>query len=263
MKLFDLLGKKNGEDTDGKNRRGSDLRELEIYSGMRVVVESLDGRILFIAKLQDPQRNTAKLYQYSDTDIYRDTDNQDTDNRDVDIQDMDNRNMDNRNMDKKTLEKDTPAHVKIRGYNEDQRKAVFMDGVISSSQKHIWEVENLIISRIENERSFARLNVDLDATVASSDGAEGSERACRLLNISIGGAGISSEHRYHKGDKFLLKARLSESGAPSVMFCEVLRVIERDSAKYEYGCRFIELTEADQEQIESRLERMGFLEENR
>ena len=33
------------------------------------------------------------------------------------------------------------------------------------------------------------------------------------------------------------------------MFSQVMRVIEKDGAGFEYGCRFLELTDADQEQI--------------
>ena len=40
-----------------------------------------------------------------------------------------------------------------------------------------------------------------------------------------------------------------EDRDPSIMYCEVLRVIERGEGKFEYGCKFLELTEADQEKI--------------
>ena len=105
------------------------------------------------------------------------------------------------------------------------------------------------------------------------------ERPCKLLNISVGGASISSEHRYHEGDKFLLKVRLLEDRPESAMFhlpdalgaggndalhidrlslvvavppnpgVDGADVIEKDGGRFEYGCRFIELTEPDQEQI--------------
>ena len=49
MGLFGLLKKKSEKDIQG----------LEIYSGMQVIVKALDGKMLFIAKLQNPQGNTA------------------------------------------------------------------------------------------------------------------------------------------------------------------------------------------------------------
>ena len=33
------------------------------------------------------------------------------------------------------------------------------------------------------------------------------------------------------------------------MFCEVLRIMERESGAFEYGCRFLELAEDDQDKI--------------
>lgn len=211
MKLFDLFGKSNEKDT----------MELEIYSGMRVVVEDTEGRMLFIANLKNLQKDTARLYQYSEGDIFQD-------------------------VDMELLRGTESLYVTLRGYNECERKAVFMDGIITPSQKHVWQIRNLKVIRVENERSFSRLNTDIDAVITLSDG--GDRQECRLLNISVGGAGIGSGYRYHKGDKFLLKVKLS-GGKPSVMYCEVLRVTEKEESWFEYGCRFLELTEADREQI--------------
>ena len=216
MKLREFFGKRTGE--------ASDIKQLEIYTGMRVVVETLDGRLLFIASLQDLQRNSAELYQYSEAEIFQD-------------------------VDEKPVEMTESTHVKIRGYNDWERKAVFMEGVITPKEKHVWQVDELTVIRIENERSFTRLNMDVDAVIEDSreDGSEVEE--CKLLNISIGGASIGSKKRYHKGDKFLLKAKLLEGRPSSVVYCEVLRVVERGVDKYEYGCRFLELAEASQEQM--------------
>ena len=75
------------------------------------------------------------------------------------------------------------------------------------------------------------------------------EKPCKMLNISVGGACISSEHKYYAGDKFLLKVKLMEDRPESAMFCQVLRVTEKEDDKFEYGCQFLELTEADQDQI--------------
>ena len=46
-----------------------------------------------------------------------------------------------------------------------------------------------------------------------------------------------------------MKVRLLEDRPESAMFSQVVRVIEKGDAGFEYGCRFLELTEADQEQI--------------
>ena len=71
--------------------------ELEIYSGMRVEVTAFDGRLLFVAKLQGLRGNMAELHQYSETDIPQDAE---------------------------------PMRVRIRGYHDHERKAVYMEGTI-------------------------------------------------------------------------------------------------------------------------------------
>ncbi len=142
-----------------------------------------------------------------------------------------------------------PLHVRIRGYSDHEKKAVYMEGFITPGQKHTWKVESLTVARIGNERAFFRLDTDLDAVVTTFGGFSAGEQNCRMLNISVGGACILTEQKFHEGDKFLLKVKLLEDRPMSVMFCEVLRIIERDDAKYEYGCRFLELNEEDQEKI--------------
>lgn len=184
------------------------------------MVEDTEDRILFIANIKNLHKDTAELYQFSEGDIFQDVDTE-------------------------SYRGTESLYVKLRGFNDCERKAVFMEGIVTPGQRHVWQVRNLTVVRVENERSFTRLNTDIDA-VAVSPGDD--ERVCRLLNISVGGASIGTEYRYHKGDTFLLKVKLS-GDKPSVMYCEVLRVIEKDTAKFEYGCRFLELTEADQEQI--------------
>ena len=144
MRLFERFGKKSEKDTPG-NKKLSDTRELELYSGMRVLVEGSEGNLLFIARLQDPRSHMAELFQYSEMEISQD-------------------------MDPEALPKTAPVPVRIRGYNDNTRKAIFMEGAMSpTSQKHIWQIEDLNITAIENERSDPRLDMDLDAAVMSSN----------------------------------------------------------------------------------------------
>lgn len=226
MKVFDLFSKKSEKGTAGKNRNKNDIKALEVYSGMRVIVENSEGRMLFIGKLQDPQRDTAELHQYSDTEVYQES------NTDIES----------------SLNSDS-VPVKIRGYNDRERKAVFMEGTIIFKQKHIWKIENLTITKVENERSYPRMDTDAEVIITAPDKTNDKEKLCRLLNISVGGASISSGYRYYKGDKFLMKAKLSENRPSFNVYCEVLRVVQKDIGSFEYGCRFVELTEACREQI--------------
>ena len=90
-------------------------------------------------------------------------------------------------------------------------------------------------------------------SVTMFSGLEMGEKPCKLVNISIGGACISSERRYHEGDKFLLRVKLVEDRPESAMFSQVMRVIEKDGENFEYGCRFLEMTDDDQEKISQNI----------
>lgn len=214
MGLFNLFGRKVREEP--APQAGEAQEDLAVYSGMRVEVTTMEGRLLFVAKLLGLHEDKAELHQYSETDPF---------------------------------EEGESIRVRIRGYSDRDRKAVYMEGVITPGSRHIWQVEELTVARVGNERAFFRLDTNLDATVTTFSGLNIGEKACKLLNISVGGACIGSEYVHHKGDKFLLKVKLLEDRPASAMFCEVLRVIERGGSKYEYGCRFLELTEEDEEKI--------------
>ena len=190
--------------------------EPEVYSGMRVEVTTRDGRLLFTARLVSPRDGTAELYQFSESAI--------------------------------PLEGDS-LPVCIRGYNDRKRKAVYMEAAISPRPKHVWQVDGLAVVRTGNDRAFFRLDTDIEASMTIFGGFGAGEKPCRMLNISVGGACVTTEHPLREGDKFLLKVRLMEDRPESAMFCQILRVIEKDKQKYEYGCRFLELTEEDQEKI--------------
>lgn len=215
MNVFHLFCKKLKKKPSQKKGTGQSDKS-GMYSGMRVEVTTEEGKLLFVAKLQALRGDQAELHQYSEAPF---------------------------------LQEEEGLPVQIRGYNDHERKAVYMEGSITLISKHTWKVEGLTVARAGNDRAFFRLNTDLDATTVVFSGPGAGEHPCRMLNISVGGACIRSAHRYYEGDKFLLKVKLIEDRPESVMFCQVLRVIERGSAPAEYGCRFLELTEADQEKM--------------
>ncbi len=216
MNLLNLFNKKAKGQRPQEGKQADSTEELDIYSGMRVEVTTDKGQVLFVAKLLGLNGNKAELHQYSEYEAAEDAE---------------------------------ALHVKIRGYSDYERKAVCMEGIITPSPRHIWKVEELTVVRIGNDRAFFRLETNLDATITMFSGLTIGEKPCKLLNISIGGASVSSEYRYYEGDKFLLKVRLLEDRPESAMYAQVVRVIEKDEGRIEYGCQFLGLTEADQEQI--------------
>lgn len=216
MSLFGIFGKKAKEEPPQEREEENSAQSLEPYSGMRVEVTTDTGEILFVAKLMDPHGNQAELHQYSESELVRDV---------------------------------ASVHVNIRGYSHSEKTAVYMEGVITPGPLHVWQVDELTLVRAGNDRAFFRLETNLDATAATLGGLMSGERPCRLLNISVGGACISSEYTYHTGDKFLLRVKLMEDRPESVMYCQVLRVIEKKGKHTQYGCRFLELSQEDQEKI--------------
>lgn len=221
MGLFDKLKKKAPEPPPPPPKPADTPEDVSVYSHMRVEVTTKDGQMLFVAKLMYPQRHTAELHQYSELDVPL----------------------------LKDLSETEALPVHIRGYHDRLRKAVYMEGFISPMPKHIWLVSHLYVARVGNDRAFFRLDTDLPASVSKFSGRNAGDFPCRLRNISVGGARIVSEQRYWEGDKLLLTVKLLEDRDPSIMYCQVLRVIEHEDAPFEYGCQFLELNEADQDRI--------------
>ncbi len=257
MWLFDLFGKggKEQQSENEKDQEAGSHEELRAYSGMRVEVTTFDGRLLFVAKLTNLWKNQANLEQFSEMELSQEElvqyskmefPQEDSEQPSEAAESEKEGGQPSETEDSQKVEM---IHVRIRGYSDHERKAVYMEGLITPGDKRIWNVEDLKVAHIGNDRAFFRLDTDIEAVVTTFGGFSAGEETCRMLNISVGGARILSEQKYNEGDKFLLKVKLLEDRPMSVMFCEVLRIIEREDSKYEYGCRFLELNEEDQEKI--------------
>ncbi|MDE6838259.1 MAG: PilZ domain-containing protein, partial [Acutalibacter sp.] len=116
-----------------------------------------------MAKLLGLHGDKAELHQYSESEIAEDTES---------------------------------IHARIRGYSDYERKAVYMEGVITPGPKHIWQVEELTVVHVGNDRAFFRLDTNLEATATMFSGLSMGEKPCKLLNISVGGASVGSEYKY-------------------------------------------------------------------
>ena len=240
MWLFDLFGKggkgKPPENEKNKNEKknGEDNpAEIAVYSGMRVEVTTFDGSLLFVAKLMNHRQNQAELQQYSETELskkllqqyYKEEAGEKQTEEAETVADWEKKEKalqlakgrEKQAEDSEAAEagetqeeasQGGPLHVRIRGYSDHEKKAVYMEGFITPGQKHTWKVESLTVARIGNERAFFRLDTDLDAVVTTFGGFSAGEQNCRMLNISVGGACILTEQKFHEGDKFLLKVKL-------------------------------------------------------
>ena len=81
---------------------------LEVYSHMRVEVTTPEGDLLFVAKLVNLRERTAELQQFSESALSQETE-----------------------------ESEEPIPVHIRGYNDHERKAVYLEGLITPKPKQI------------------------------------------------------------------------------------------------------------------------------
>ena len=220
MGLLDLLKRKDKDIKVEPAKTPEEQSPLAEYAFMRVEVTTFQGLLLFVATLRNLKGTTGELYQYSKSDV-----------SDESVADME------------------PVRVRIRGYYEKAKKAVYMEGTITPMPSHVWKAEDLVVTGTGNERAFFRLDTNIEATATTLMGVGAGDHPCRLLNISVGGARIASDRVYEAGEKFLLKVRLLQDRELSTMFCQVVRIIDLGERGREYGCQFLELNAADQDRI--------------
>lgn len=214
MGLFGLFGKKTRAEAAPAEPEPA---YLEDYAGMQAEVTDLEGRPLFTAKLLGVEEDHGNLHLLGDAAFYRDT--------------------------------EEPLPVRLRGYSGRRSKAAYLEGEIRPSEDTgIWRVEKLTLSKLENDRSYFRMDVAMDAALTPVGRPGAAEEPCRLVDLSIGGVRIASPHQFQTGERLLISAVLTPGGPPSTMLCQILRVVGQE-ADYEYGCRFLELNEADEDRI--------------
>ena len=140
MSLLELFRKRAKERPPQEDKDTNGTEELDIYSGMRVEVTTAAGQILFVAKLMGLHGDKAELHQYSEAAI---------------------------------SEVEEPLPVRIRGYSDRERKAVYMEGAIMPLPQNKWSVSEFKVCRVGNDRAFFRLTTNLDATATMFSGQAG------------------------------------------------------------------------------------------
>lgn len=216
MKLFQLFGKSAKREPVLEPGRELPLEDRGVYPGMRVEVMDMDSHLLFIAKLMDIQKDSAKLHEYLESAV--------------------------------SFEEEE-MKIRIRGYSDIAKKAIYLEGTLKQADDGIWPVEGLAFIKSGNDRAFSRVNTNIDGSMVIGEKAGAEEEPCKLLNISVGGAYIRAEPALELGERFLLKVKLGPNRDTSLIFSEVCRIVEREDEVFEYGCRFVGLDEDDREQI--------------
>ena len=214
---FKRFGKSARELRTEESRRRAQEEDLEIYSGMQVEVASDDGRIFLTAVLVELRGDRALLEPQSEGNLLAGTED--------------------------------PIPVVLRGYSSMENKAVVIQGPLRPSPNGMWRAENLALVKRVNERAFFRVDTNIDVGITPMGSFSATEESCKLLNMSVGGVCIGAKRRYNVGDKFILQAKLIPELESSLMFCQILRIIERKHDYFEYGCRFLQLTSSDEDRI--------------
>ena len=217
MGLFGLFGKSPEQREEEASMRRAEAEDLEIYSGMRVEVTSNDGRIFLAAKLTSLRGDRAQLLPLTEGNLLTRT--------------------------------EEPIPVMIRGFSSRENKAVLMEASVRLSPNKAWQVEHITLVKRGNDRAFFRMDTNVTATITPMIRFGGAGERCKLVNVSVGGVCLGCQARHNIGDKFRLEARLLPVQAPLDLGCQILRILERKHDYFEYGCRFLDLSEADENRI--------------
>ena len=215
MGLFGLFGKK-AEKAAPPQEEGP---FLEDYAGMDTLVTGEEGELLFTAKLLGLEGTSGQLHQTSQTVT-------------------------------PLRETEDPQPVRLRGYSSRKSKAAYLTGQLRPTQEpRIWSVDDLALVKLENDRSTFRMGVKMQAAVTPVDHPGAAEEPCGVLDLSVGGVRLSSQYPHQAGERLLLSLDLTQRGMPpTTLLCQILRVIGQEG-DYEYGCCFLDPSEADQDRI--------------
>ena len=191
MGFLGLFGKKSGKKAVQSEKPASHA-DLAFCEGLRVEVTAAeDGRPLFQGELRSLNGDMAELKTLR-----------------MDAEDL----------------PESPAEVLLRGYSKRESKAVQLEASIAPGQEPVWAVSSLTLRKAGNDRSFFRLDANLEAEIAPA-GAPKSKEACRLLDISAGGVRLRTERTFRPGELLLLTVRLLPERDALEVFCRVLRII--------------------------------------
>ena len=147
----------------------------------------------------------------------------------------------------------TPIPVHLRGYDEEQNKAIHLSGGIYRLEGSAWRVEQLRHERSENDRAFYRQSTDSRGTAVMigqvGKPSSSTTAQCDIVNISAGGVCIRSRMLYPLGARLMLRFELIPGQTMPPLLCQVLRVTPGQYTGYEYGCKFINLTKAQEDHL--------------
>lgn len=133
------------------------------------------------------------------------------------------------------------AAVFVRGYNAQMEPAI-LRGVIAKSSLIECVVDHLEPVPYDNQRKSVRYPLSPPASIYVMDDTWlDKPQQCQLLNISTGGACISSTFRYELGQTLRLEVELLKSSGGTTYHCQVVRMTKHENDLFEYGLLFAQL----------------------
>jgi len=138
---------------------------------------------------------------------------------------------------------DVGTVVYIRGYTNNGTTPFDIKGIVEESSRILCRIKDLQVVEHDEQRSNFRLTIDVPVSLYyQEDKRLQNPEACRLVNISTGGALIQSDFLHCEGEVLRLKVQL-EDYVPMTFLGQVIRVEEPEPNKFRYGFLFAQLDE--------------------
>ena len=215
MGLFDRITGRTGQ-SDNRNRSKSNNDPINEYSGMRVEVFDEHGTPLFFARISATWSGTLDLIPLTEVMLPEDTISQ---------------------------------QIRFRGYSEISKEAIHLEGVITWRDEKVWQLKQFRVTSRANDRAFFRQDISAPGQVTPVGKVDLDSHYCELLNISAGGVCFRVAEEYMAGDKLLITSKLLPNWEVAPLLCVIRRVIKKKSNLFEYGCEFMNLAPATEDQI--------------
>lgn len=222
MGLFDLFsGGEQNKQAPKKKKRREGIGE---YHGMRVEAISEEGdEVLFTGRFVIvPEQGIKELHILSEP-----------------VSPLDQ---------EETCSVNLRGFMASQGFMTSQGMAVHMNATISPLRENVWHVDNLNILAKDNDRAFFRLDTNLYGKVTRVGSDDSDTYECLVRNISAGGVCFRVDEQLEIGDTVLLSARLLPDQEMEPLLCRVRRIMPIRGGNY-YGCQFLELDPATEDQI--------------
>lgn len=150
------------------------------------------------------------------------------------------------------------TEIKLHVYAPDGEKLIFQ-GHVHGNGRTIWKIGALVDLKMAERREYFRqpilakgvvLRVNKLHTIDMPPVRYEPAVSCVLLDVSYGGVLIQCEQAYLMGDWLaLMNISLLDEELPFAFLCKVRRVETIDRITCQYGCEFVNITQAERDRL--------------